>query len=108
MQHTVPDSRGRQILKGVELRARHLLSTLEKETERHLKPWLRWFDFPSRREVQRLSRHIAALERQWRPDQSAQDASARRHTTARRRATIARPRGPIDSLRYAELFWDEA
>ncbi len=107
MQPIDLESRGRQILKRVEVRARHLVSALEKEAEKQLTPWLRRLDVPSRREVQRLSRQISELERRWRATQSTTKASAVQRTVSRRRTTTATPRKPIDSQRYAELFWDE-
>ncbi len=99
--HLDLENRGRQILKGFEWRARHLVSALE----RGLTPWLRRLDLPSRREIRRLARQVSLLERRWQATQSQKKSSVVRLITSRRRPAPARK--PMDSLRYAELFWDE-
>jgi hypothetical protein len=98
--------RGGDSPKGLEGELHRLVGMLKEAAERQLKPLLRRFMFPSRREVHRLSRRIAQLERRLPRGGSQRDASAVKHGRSSETAPVP-SNGPFDSVKCAELFWDE-
>ena len=71
-------------------------STLEREAQRRLQPLFQRLDFVPAQEVRGLSRRIRQLERY-----------VRLHESARGQLPRAEAGPAVNSLEYADLFWDE-
>lgn len=89
----------------MEVRTDRFLATLGKQARRQLGNVLQPLHLPSRREIRQLSWRIDQLER--RLDADAHRTASATRTAARRGAAPKSRTLALNSLQYAELFWDE-
>jgi polyhydroxyalkanoate synthesis regulator phasin len=83
------EKRAQRASKDVEARTEHVLSTLEQQVSKRLRPILRRLDVPSRHEVHSLSRRIAQLEVRMKSSLKATPKGSPRPSRAKTVATSA-------------------